>query len=566
MSEGFASVHRALSAWARRAESMGWLSESDTEALARIESQTADDLFAGTELRPLVVGLFGGTGAGKSSLLNRLAGERLARVGVERPTSREVTLYVHEDFPVTRLPEEFPREQTRLAYHRDPRRRLVAWLDMPDIDSTETTNRALALAWLPYVDWLIYVVSPERYGDDAGWQVLKARGHRHAWLFVMNRSDEGTADQVDDFRHRLVEAGFADPTVLATQCVEPARSDDFGRLEAEINAAIERHGLSELQRVNMAARRVDLYRTALSYRERFSDSRWEGFSSAYRRAVREGLQGWSKLLHWPLELTAQKFGAQDAPRTWFGKLWGTAHEKPVPVNEALLAGLWTTVAGNHLVDLGSRLQVEAANHQIPPLVVHGRVTRLAEQARAILTREAEHRLVPAVAQPGSAVRRFLYRLASAFTYLLPLGAVAWAGAHVVTRFYDATQGSEAFLGFSFLAHTLVLVGLAWLFAWLLKRGLRPSLVASVRDALHAALAVAVAGSTDLLEAVLTELDEERRQLRSALNSVLDSIGETEVVNLRGLVLPEPESDRPPEVNGTSPPSARAGNSVLRRGG
>ena len=52
-------------------------------------------------------------------------------------------------------------------------RRDVAWLDMPDIDSVEARNKSLVLSWLPYVDWLIYVVSPERYRDDVGWRLLE---------------------------------------------------------------------------------------------------------------------------------------------------------------------------------------------------------------------------------------------------------------------------------------------------------------------------------------------------------------------------------------------------------
>ena len=52
------------------------------------------DLFSNAE-RPLVVGLFGGTGVGKSSLLNRLADADIARTGVVRPTSMEITVYLH---------------------------------------------------------------------------------------------------------------------------------------------------------------------------------------------------------------------------------------------------------------------------------------------------------------------------------------------------------------------------------------------------------------------------------------------------------------------------------------
>ena len=67
----------------------GW-STSDNAA---IDLKSPVDLFVSAETaaqgqseRPLVVGLFGGTGVGKSSLLNRLAGSDIARTGVVRPT------------------------------------------------------------------------------------------------------------------------------------------------------------------------------------------------------------------------------------------------------------------------------------------------------------------------------------------------------------------------------------------------------------------------------------------------------------------------------------------------
>ena len=44
----------------------------DAQPLEEVEQRTPADLFADNEMRPLVVALFGGTGVGKSSLLNAL--------------------------------------------------------------------------------------------------------------------------------------------------------------------------------------------------------------------------------------------------------------------------------------------------------------------------------------------------------------------------------------------------------------------------------------------------------------------------------------------------------------
>ena len=47
---------------------------------------------------------------------------------------------------------------------------------MPDFDSIDQNNRHLVLEWLPHIDVLIYVVSPERYRDEKAWRLLFAEG------------------------------------------------------------------------------------------------------------------------------------------------------------------------------------------------------------------------------------------------------------------------------------------------------------------------------------------------------------------------------------------------------
>ena len=127
--------------WFERATSAGWFDETDRRRINSVEKATPADLFAVDQIRPLVVALFGGTGVGKSSLLNQLAGETVARVGVERPTSRDVTMYVHESVQLAALPPELPVDRIQIKRHGSTAFREVLWIDAPDIDSIEEANR-----------------------------------------------------------------------------------------------------------------------------------------------------------------------------------------------------------------------------------------------------------------------------------------------------------------------------------------------------------------------------------------------------------------------------------------
>ncbi|MGI9212710.1 MAG: GTPase, partial [Methylococcaceae bacterium] len=207
----YAHLLQAAQEWATQAQRDHWLSASSIKMLTDLEQRSPASLFAGQVERPLVAAFFGGTGVGKSTLLNRLAGQLVARTGVERPTSREISLYLHESVSRLELPADCPVAHVRRATHQNNARRHVLWVDMPDIDSVEQSNRDLVLAWLPYVDVVMYVVSPDRYRDDQGWQLLRAHGNQHAWLFVINQWDRGHEVQYQDFQRLLIRAGFSDP-------------------------------------------------------------------------------------------------------------------------------------------------------------------------------------------------------------------------------------------------------------------------------------------------------------------------------------------------------------------
>ncbi|MCS7166815.1 MAG: GTPase [Gemmatales bacterium] len=166
-----------------------------------------------------IIVLMGGTGVGKSSLLNALAGEKIAFVSAVRPTTRHVMSYVHADIPATALP---PSILETVVVHRNDGLRYKILVDAPDIDSRETDNYRRLREILPDADIILYVGSPEKYHDQIGWELFREYSRYKAFAFVLNRWDEcadreKTGKSPDlDWLEDLAREGYRKPLLFRT--------------------------------------------------------------------------------------------------------------------------------------------------------------------------------------------------------------------------------------------------------------------------------------------------------------------------------------------------------------
>jgi hypothetical protein len=167
---------------------------------------------------PLLTVVGGSTGAGKSTLVNSLVGERVTETGVLRPTTRSPVL-VHNPqdadwFDKARILPDL--ERTTRASADPGALQLVASeavpaglavLDAPDIDSVEEQNRTLAAQLLGAADLWLFVTSAARYADQVPWEFLTQAADRSAAVaIVLDRTQPAAITEVSTHLARMLTA------------------------------------------------------------------------------------------------------------------------------------------------------------------------------------------------------------------------------------------------------------------------------------------------------------------------------------------------------------------------
>lgn len=173
----------------------------------------------------LVLALLGGTGSGKSSLLNALAGEPVAEVSPLRPhTARPLAWVPRRAEPALgRLLDRLGVDE-RVAHDRFPG---IALLDLTDLDSIATAHRARVEALLPDIDGVIWVLDPVKYHDPVLHDefIAPLADSADQFVFVLNQIDRLGPDELEvvlaDLVATLEWEGVEQPVVFAVAADPP---------------------------------------------------------------------------------------------------------------------------------------------------------------------------------------------------------------------------------------------------------------------------------------------------------------------------------------------------------
>lgn len=230
-----------------------------------LEPETIDlaaDVIARTESRRqlsaehVVVGLFGATGSGKSTMFNALVGQELATTGVIRPTTTDTVAAIWEPEGAGELLDWLEVTTRHVMEDKNGRaepakkRKFDAGLlllDLPDMDSTAIDHHKIAARLVGQVDYLVWVLDPQKYADASihhGY-LNSLRSQQGNLLIVLNQIDtiaeRDRKQVVDSLRNILATSGLENLPIV---CASAATGEGVSEVQAKIAAAAKNKALS----------------------------------------------------------------------------------------------------------------------------------------------------------------------------------------------------------------------------------------------------------------------------------------------------------------------------------
>lgn len=204
-----------------------------------------------------VVGFFGATGSGKSSLFNAVSGEQLARVAATRPTTSSPLAAVWGAAGSAELLDWLGVDQRHelgsplgagrrpgwLGGQREEPGGLVL-LDLPDFDSTALAHRETVTRLSGQVDVLVWVLDPQKYADAAVHHdfIRPLSAYGAVTMVVLNQTDRlrpGALEPVlDSLRGILSDDGLGKVPIFPVSAVT---GDGIEELRATIAAVAAKH-------------------------------------------------------------------------------------------------------------------------------------------------------------------------------------------------------------------------------------------------------------------------------------------------------------------------------------
>src|SRR3954469_12375893 len=231
------------------------------------------------EGRPMLVAILGGTGTGKSTLVNRLMGTNVTATSFRRTFTAGAVAITAD---AKNLPERWLAIEHRvvsgaevpargqvdaLAVVKEEREltNKITLVDTPDLDGDQPLHHAQADRVFRWAQAIIFLVTPEKYQMTELLPYYRlAKRYAVPALFVMNKAEE--AGVVEDFTKQLASRDWADARVFVIP-----RDDAAYEPPVEMNLVALREAVASVTRPARDTFRQGLARRAVDLLGRLQD-------------------------------------------------------------------------------------------------------------------------------------------------------------------------------------------------------------------------------------------------------------------------------------------------------
>ena len=299
---------------------------------------------------PLVVAMLGGTGTGKSSLLNALIGEKVVTEGKDRPTTNEPVLVCHTDANAHQF------RHFRIERRNNPLLEQMMILDCPDPDTTDIaktdepdSNLDKLRRALPFCDLILVTATQQKYRSRRVLDELAAAAPGARLVFVQTHADKDI-DIREDWRETL-QHDYDTGQMFFVNSMKPEEDGALQELRQLLTCDLNEEAAIRIRQANY----FGLAEEAVTDCQRMVERDWQPISKLRERISEE----------------RQRFGERMANkirselirdrRTWESKLLGRVSAQwgysPFSLLLRMYQGLGTVVSGAFLTRVRSPIQL-----------------------------------------------------------------------------------------------------------------------------------------------------------------------------------------------------------------